>query len=79
MNKKRTKAIRNFLALLVLLTTGGTQQVWADGILDDINSRLSIVTPDGSGCTAVATGYDDNVSNHCPLLKVVLTVKPGAG
>lgn len=81
MNKKRTKAIRNFLALLVLLTTGGTQQVWADEAQDlsDINSNLTIDAPDGSGCTAVATGCVDDPNGHCELLKVVLKVTPKPG
>ena len=81
MNKKRTKAIRNFLALLVLLTTGGTQQVWADETQDlsDINSNLTIDAPNGSGCTAVATGCVDDPNGHCELLKVVLKVTPKPG
>lgn len=68
MNKKRTKAIRNFLALLVLLTTGGTQQVWAD---DDLNTdQLGI---EGSGEIVSAT------YNGCNLFRVDLKVKPDPG
>ena len=67
MNKKRTKAIRNFLALLVLLTTGGTQQVWADEPLEE--GQLVII---GSGTIENAT------YNGCNLLRVDLTVNPGA-
>lgn len=79
MNKKRTKTIRILLVLLVMLTTGGVQRVWADVTLDDINTRLAIIAPDGSGCTAEATSYQTEPAGHCDLLKVVLKVKPASG
>ncbi len=78
MIKKRTKAIRNFLALLILLTTGGTQQVWADD-LEDINTNLKIDPSDGSKGTAEATNYQSEPNGHCELLKVVLKVTPKPG
>lgn len=82
MNKKRTKAIRNFLALLVLLTTGGTQQVWADDDLDDIKENLKIEALDESECTAEevkATDYEEGPYCHSSILKVVLEVTPKPG
>ena len=78
MNKKRTKTIRILLALLVMLTIGGTQRAWADD-LSDINTNLTFIAPDGSGCTAEATSYVDDPNGHCELLKVVLQVTPAAG
>ena len=81
MKKKRTNAIRIILTILVLLTTGGIQRVWADTAtnLDDINTNLKIDAPAGSECTAVATGYEEDPPNHCELLKVVLKVTPKPG
>ena len=81
MKKKRTNAIRIILTILVLLTTGGIQRVWADTAtnLADINTNLIIDAPAGSECTAVATGYEEDPPNHCELLKVVLKVTPKPG
>ena len=81
MKKKRTNAIRIILTILVLLTTGGIQRVWADTAtnLADINTNLIIDAPAGSECTAVATGYEEDPSGHCELLKVVLKVTPKPG
>ena len=81
MKKKRTNAIRIILTILVLLTTGGIQRVWAGTAtnLADINTNLIIDAPAGSECTAVATGYEEDPPNHCELLKVVLKVTPKPG
>ncbi len=81
MKKKRTNAIRIILTILVLLTTGGIQRVWADTAtnLADINTNLKIDAPAGSECTAVATGYEEDPPSHCELLKVVLKVTPKPG
>ena len=81
MKKKRTNAIRIILTILVLLTTGGIQRVWADTAtnLADINTNLKIDAPAGSECTAVATGYEEDPPGHCELLKVVLKVTPKPG
>ena len=85
MNKKRTKAIRNFLALLVLLTTGGTQQVWAQtetlSDLDDAQIQLSYdggTTYNSSDGTVTGVAHENyNSFNWC--LMVEIRVNPKAG
>ena len=85
MNKKRTKAIRNFLALLILLTTGGTQQVWAQtetlSDLDDAQIQLSYddgTTYNSSDGTVTGVAHENYKSyNWC--LMVEIRVNPKAG
>ena len=85
MIKKRTKAIRNFLALLVLLTTGGTQQVWAQtetlSDLDDAQIQLSYdggTTYNSSDGTVTGVAHENyNSFNWC--LMVEIRVNPKAG
>lgn len=76
MNKKRTKTIRILLALLVMLTIGGTQRAWADD-LSDINGAMT-VTPTGWG-TAEVKNYNNNVPGYCYYLYTELYVAPAPG
>ena len=85
MIKKRTKAIRNFLALFVLLTTGGTQQVWAQtetlSDLDDAQIQLSYdggTTYNSSDGTVTGVAHENyNSFNWCLMVEFRVNTKAG--